>query len=635
MGKEKTVGLGFLILVLVFFGFIFNGTLKLTPEDKINSAIPVSEALMNAETAVFERVTGPKSKKLEKELAVRLKLRALNCAKGYSPSWLTGKEEIRKNVQDRSCFINTDKEIAKWLGMVRAGLILAEPPLRPLPGKAPNFIVADGNILSARFAAKAGVALIDTGLATQVVDFEGSKPLFKEARESSMLGALSPNGRLFTVGEGNRLKIRESETGNVIAEIPSVRANQFFWVDDRTAFYSTSDMSKVYLVDFSTGKEIPVDVVGRGMQFATKVPDEDNQYVLFSYQAVTKIELDRNKAEPDVRLVDEKPVKNISWSNNFSSNLTADGRKVFSSSPSLVLVTLDSLQVETLPLEPFYIQFCNATPDPDKLILFGYTRTATGQSGKYYLFSIGKQTLMPVETMAERMSRYVYIPSIRQQAQVIGNKIAMVDAIPSSGEIPLSQFVSDALQAVNQSKLDAFDRQQQLLEQRQGGSGSYRSPAWPAEAPAASPVAPGWPMVESRGLITGLARNAQIESVGVYQGPKGTARSADGRNMGTVDVSIRRSSMPIVLVLSSYEPVQWNLKLESGAKLGAVLLSSYHHSQVVGAGSARTLVIRSGYAYKQGSAEYNRLNHEVLRWTGKTIGIFQGRYEGSSFSVGG
>lgn len=43
----------------------------------------------------------------------------------------------------------------------------------------------------------------------------------------------------------------------------------------------------------------------------------------------------------------------------------------------------------------------------------------------------------------------------------------------------------------------------------------------------------------------------------------------------------------------------------------------------------------STYAYKIGTKEYNTLNQETTRWTGKSIDVFQGRYEGSSFSVGG
>jgi hypothetical protein len=35
------------------------------------------------------------------------------------------------------------------------------------------------------------------------------------------------------------------------------------------------------------------------------------------------------------------------------------------------------------------------------------------------------------------------------------------------------------------------------------------------------------------------------------------------------------------------------------------------------------------------SPEYRNLNLDALKWTGKSIGVFQGRYEGGSFNVGG
>ncbi|MDP2028069.1 MAG: hypothetical protein Q8K12_00310 [Thiobacillus sp.] len=644
MSKAKIAGLGLVILALFLFGFNFASILKLAPEDKINSAIPVSDAVLTAEKNVIKQASGSKRSELEEQLANRLKLRALSCAKGYSPSWLTSREEVRENLDDHSCFIDADKEIARWLGIIRAGLVLAEPPLRPIPAKSPEYIVADGSILNARFAEKAGVALIETSQAVEVIDFEGNKPIFKETRESSMLGSLSPNGRLFTVNEGNRLKIRESESGNVIAEIPAVRANQFFWIDERTGFYSSSNSGQVFLVDFLSGKEIQVDAVNRGTQFVAKVPGNENRFVLFSYNSVTKIELVRTRTEPDVRLVDDKQLKSVYWSGNVF-NLTTDGGKAFSfSSAGLTFVSLDSLEVETIAFEPFYIRFASATPDPNKLLLAGFTRTLMGQREKYFLFSISNQILMPINAPANQ-SRFVYMPSIRKQASISESKIATMAEMPTQGAIPLSQFVSDALQEVNQSKLDAFDRQQaQGVIQGQNGYGSYSSQALTLGAPALVQVpAPAAPPASfsagyerpGGGVIAQLARNAQIESVGVYQGPRSGSLTADGRHMGAVEVNIRRSSKPIVLVLSAYEPVQWKLKLAPGAQLRTVLVSGYYPSQVTGAGGARTVIIGRDYAYKLGSAEYNRLNQQVMMWTGRTIDVFQGLYEGSSFSAGG
>jgi hypothetical protein len=88
-------------------------------------------------------------------------------------------------------------------------------------------------------------------------------------------------------------------------------------------------------------------------------------------------------------------------------------------------------------------------------------------------------------------------------------------------------------------------------------------------------------------------------------------------------------------VLSSYEAVHWDLKLEPGARLAAVLVSSYKQPRVTGNGAARVMMMGGQYAYKIDTSEYNVLNMAVQRMTGKPIYYFQGRYEGSEFSVGG
>ena len=59
------------------------------------------------------------------------------------------------------------------------------------------------------------------------------------------------------------------------------------------------------------------------------------------------------------------------------------------------------------------------------------------------------------------------------------------------------------------------------------------------------------------------------------------------RKAGTVQVFVMKSAHPIVLVLSSYEPVTWSLQLQNGAKVSHVLLSGYHASQVYGAPDAQ------------------------------------------------
>lgn len=617
MYKTVAAWVGIVVLTASLSGCDSGNVFLFAAEDKINAAFPISEAARNGKEAVLDLATGAQRKEIEAQLNTRLKLRALSCSKEYSPSWYSSSKEIRKHLDGQSCFAEADNEIARWLGIRRVGLILAKPALKPIPKIAPRFLVADGYIQNARFAASAGIALLETQQAIEIVDFESMKPMFREAKGSTTLGFLSPNGRLFTIGEGDRLKIRDTESGTFIAEIPSVRAFEFHWLDERTALYNKRNSGKASFIDFQTGKEIPVEAIIGGVQRAVRVPGVENQYVLFSYRGVTKIELVRDKAEPEVKLLAEKPISGIAWTSN-TSDTTADGTHYFSANRQLTLVSLESLEIETIPFEPFYLQTGSTTPDPNKIIFTGFMQPPQGEGPRDFIYTISNRTLMPIDLSKVNSRRYLYVASLRSQAVITDNKIALVGELPTLDTIPLSNFIADALAVANQRKLDAFDRQQ---------------------AQQAAPMT-GMPPMEFRqnGIvdpIANLARGAQIEGVGVYQGGVGESRTNDGRKMGYVEVRLHRSAKPVVLVLSSYEPVKWKLIPESGARLAAVLVSGYHSSQVVGAGAARVVMTGSVYAYKLGSPEYNVLNREIVKWTGKSIDIFQGRYEGSAFSVGG
>lgn len=621
-----------LLLPVCLAGCDVKQALTFTAEDRINAAFPVSESVRNARASLIDLAADGQRKDIDAKLNTRLRLRALGCAKSYSPAWLASLDDIRKNVSEPACFTQADEEIVRWLSLRRIGLIMAQPALKPVPAKAPAFIVAEDFIQSAHFAASAGMALLNTSKAVEVVDFETSKPVFREARSSATSGNLSPNGRLFTTGEGENLKIRDAQSGAVLVELKSTRHFEFHWVDERTAFYNKSDSGKAMLIDLVSGTEIPLMAANGGVQRVAPVPKVSNQYVLFAGAAVTKIEVMRDKPDPEIKLLAEKQIPGISWAFN-TSGVTADGSRYFGINRSLNLVSLESLEVETIPFEPFYLQGAQPTPDADKLLLVGFVQPPQGEGSRDLLYSISNRTVIPVDRAQQPSQRFLYIPSLRKQAVVNASKIAVLDDVPTTAAMPLPQFIADTLELANQRKLEAFERQQaQQLQQQQEArhiDDLFDSPSRVTavgEAPA---------YVANR-VVASLAREAQIEAVGVYQGNgNGAVRTAEGGRMGYVEVRVRRSSRPVVLVLSSYEAVRWTLITEPGARLHAVLLSGYKPSQVVGAGPARVVMMGSTYAYKLGSSEYNTLDQETMRWTGKRIGVFQGRYEGSTFSVGG
>jgi len=141
-------------------------------------------------------------------------------------------------------------------------------------------------------------------------------------------------------------------------------------------------------------------------------------------------------------------------------------------------------------------------------------------------------------------------------------------------------------------------------------------------------------IVSGSNSLTRVTRAAQVDAISVYEAVAiHSPRISPPR--GPVAVLVRASSRPVVLVLSSHQAVHWQLSLEPGATLCAVLLSGYGNSKVDGAGVAPVASIGGFYAFKHGSAEFKHLESEVMRCTGRRIGTFQSVYAGKSFLIGG
>jgi hypothetical protein len=129
------------------------------------------------------------------------------------------------------------------------------------------------------------------------------------------------------------------------------------------------------------------------------------------------------------------------------------------------------------------------------------------------------------------------------------------------------------------------------------------------------------------------ASNMQVKAVSVYEAVAVRAPYAT-EPAEPVYVVVRASQRPLVLVLSSHQTVQWDITLERGARLSAVLLSGYGESKVSGAGDAPVTSIGGFYAFKRGSAEFKHLEKEVRRCTGRDIEGFQSEYAGHRFLIG-
>ena len=136
---------------------------------------------------------------------------------------------------------------------------------------------------------------------------------------------------------------------------------------------------------------------------------------------------------------------------------------------------------------------------------------------------------------------------------------------------------------------------------------------------------------------------AEMHVIGVY-GPK----NRDGKDPGIVDVEIRPTATPVVLVLTSYFSVDWHIKLAVGARIKKAIVSGYFAQEIKGLPADVPVESRSYfpddgsrrkegwfYAYKSNTLEYRRMVELLNDMTGLLVSTFQGENSGTSFVIDG
>jgi hypothetical protein len=141
----------------------------------------------------------------------------------------------------------------------------------------------------------------------------------------------------------------------------------------------------------------------------------------------------------------------------------------------------------------------------------------------------------------------------------------------------------------------------------------------------------------------GLPANARVRMIGVYEG-RNDSGSRDRHGMGVVTVALARSSRPVLLVLSAYEPVDWRIASAPGTRLAGVIAVGMHRPRVTGAAAGVPVLINdqrdrcpamrtaSLYVYQPGE-EQERLADAIELMVVRPVEDFEGSYSGTAFEL--
>ncbi|HEY1379795.1 MAG TPA: hypothetical protein VGF55_23535, partial [Gemmataceae bacterium] len=135
--------------------------------------------------------------------------------------------------------------------------------------------------------------------------------------------------------------------------------------------------------------------------------------------------------------------------------------------------------------------------------------------------------------------------------------------------------------------------------------------------------------------LKAASAGTDLHVVGLYQ---------PGDRGSTVDVEVRPAEKPIVLALTAYMEVRWNVKIAPGARVKAVILGGWFEQDLEGVPADIPVVHRVGsgsgrkdyfYAYSPNSMDYRRMVDKLNDLTGLLVSTAQLEYRGSSFAVDG
>ncbi len=451
----------------------------------------------------------------------------------------------------------------------------------------------------------------------------------------------------------------------------------------------------VVLIDFKTGTSKPYAVPLRNQSWALHLSASPSRLLIGSYKEFSLIENTRTAEGVNASVVKEFRIKSPFASvSSLTPTAMLDGQAiVFVTGRDFMLFNLETRE-EKLWESHEVIGNNYAKWSEESILVDGYGQPNTGTT-KPFIFNVKDATLSPVET-AEGNQGIIYELNgqtgfMRRSHQKVWVGDELQAGTPESlDDMITGRKLERQLQALEQeerlskARLEALKMgqdmnraprpmypysaptmSQDILIRRQVERGYYpntvrMSPAMSpaaeapaAEAPAMAPAPMPSPLIQSAPIqnspiqsysaaanelrkqaitnttsrmLGAIPSNARVEAVGVYE--------AKDRSSSGVNVMIKKSDQPIVLMLSAYEPVRWNLMKEPGANLVAVIASGHHLPEVTGAGATKTVIKRGEYAYQQNSAGYATLNNEAMLWTGKPISKFQGIYGGTVFIVG-
>lgn len=135
----------------------------------------------------------------------------------------------------------------------------------------------------------------------------------------------------------------------------------------------------------------------------------------------------------------------------------------------------------------------------------------------------------------------------------------------------------------------------------------------------------------------------ELHLIGIYEATNKDSNKPHAH--GKIKVNIQRSYKPIILALSAYEPITWEVNLGPGVKVEKIVVNGYYDQTISGVQGipienyiyAQNRDHLGAFTYEWGKADKwekrSPIEKQMEKLTGLSLTSFQGCYNGASFEI--
>jgi hypothetical protein len=598
--------------------------------ERINTAFPIPEELVTGQNRLFSDLDDdPAAKKRVGEAyAQLLQVRALTCSTEITIGRFDTAAEIRRKLTNVTCFRDQDQAIQSWVGMQRFIRLTGKPPVVPfadLPARTPILSQPDeqpSQLFIARAANVAVAQSVRSKLST--VELPSGKLRLASYGQNLQIHSgttLSPNGRILATQANNVLTAIDTETGSVVWSSDKFR-EVIAWIPEVgiTVLAPQKGNGTPEMLDHVRGAIEPYPVPLNRASWAVNMPQMPTRVVIGDASGFAVI--DHARAADgffSAQLVKQFKFEGRGHTSGIPQLMAGSKKLIYVSMNDVGWVDLESGQQGIWQFSA--IGGGVFTKLSERQLLTDLR--AEGVRSDAHVFDIEQGTLQLVEGstndgLLQPLNTRTGFVRRGHESTWVGTTVQLRGE-PRSFET----LVAERLLAQQLAKVEAA----------QNALGNPVPGAMPSPSDTGRPWPPTRPMptAPARPLLTSIPADARVAAIGVYEAAV-TTQASTGR-IGGIRVTIGPGTSPLVLVLASYEPVNWHIQ-DNGRKIAAILVSSYGGgSNVSVGGSPNILKANLGYAYQLATPQYQRLEREVAKYVAAPIGSFQGGYRGQDFLV--